>query len=171
MPISIYMSSCRSLFKRLHLASVALGATFSAFLLLTAATPAVSQDDMVPRVPAVIVFGNLAYCDVTVDDPHVSGADISARTNVACYRSALAGPRYRADKVRIVSKITAVFPERLEGGTVKECGPGEAYGRYSYSLPCHGQYGGPGLYSGIGTATVTIAGETKSATASNTKYA
>lgn len=118
------------------------------------------------RQSAIINFDH-AYCTVTVHNPHKSGSDISARTGVACYRNSGNGPPYYADNIKIASKIIVL--ESGSGRTVKECGPRDKDNRYSFDLPCHGPYAGDGIYRGEATAWVTIGGQTKSGTDSNTE--
>ncbi|MHA6625905.1 hypothetical protein ACU61A_10775 [Pseudonocardia sichuanensis] len=121
-----------------------------------------------PENSAVIDFGN-AYCDVSVHDVHASvRGDISSHSTVACFSKQGGGGRLRVEQMKLTTTFAVFQLDEVAGGTIDSCS-GLRTNKYSYELPCHVPWQGPGLYGAKTEAQVTHDGRTLRATASNTQ--
>jgi hypothetical protein len=121
-----------------------------------------------PENSAVIDFGN-AYCDVSVHDVHASmRGDVSSHSTIACFSKQGGGGRLRAEAMKLTTTFTVLKFQEIGGGVIDSCA-GSRTDKYSYELPCHVPWQGPGMYGAKTEAQVTHDGRTLTATASNTQ--
>src|SRR5438445_6943418 len=71
----------RIAFRRTGIATLALTISLSTIMLMTSGTALAAR----PENTAKIDFGNNQYCNVGVDDPHVSGGDVSVHSTTECF--------------------------------------------------------------------------------------
>lgn len=111
-----------------------------------------------------IEFDDVAYCDVRMDDPHLSGTvagDVSVRVGVNCFRWNTR-ENFFVTEMRAETKINYFDASTLSGGTLGVCPPGIRNDFAFFSFPCHARGGGAGMYIGVSTVTVTIGDESDS---------
>lgn len=133
---------------------------------LSSATAATAKPR--PENSAVIDFGT-AYCDVAVHDVHVSQlGDVSSHSTVACFSKEGGGARIRVQQIAMTTTFSVLKLNEIGGGTIDTC-TGRKTDKYSYELPCHVPWQGPGVYGAKTEARVTHGGQTLTASASNSQ--
>ena len=115
---------------------------------------------------ALIEFDGVV-CTLRVDKPHFSpgSLDASVHSTTSCVEDAGPRSRFRADRIVMETTMNVFRPLELSASEVAECTSRPRLDRYRFELPCHGPWAGDGFYGATTTATVTVRGVTRQATA------